>query len=165
MTEVDVCPIAQMMFPLPHQSLLQGKQTGTVRQLVVLCIGVGVAALVQQLQIAWVDSVGLVGARSDKLTVADIIRPCSTTVCLAGEWAVLSGSIRGPAAIKAARSEGTEEATPATHRLDQHEVLGITSCSLDSVYLNGLKQIGLGIAHDGDIVGAEIAREVAERHA
>src|SRR6186713_3359417 len=116
---------------------LQGEQARPPRQVVVVAAGAGVLALVEQLQVAGVDGLGLVGVGADQVTVADVVGPGGTAVGLAGEGVALGGRLRGPRTVEAAGRERAEVAPVAPHRLDDHEVLVLT---LDLVDLDGLEQ-------------------------
>lgn len=141
--------------------LLEGKETGPVGEAVVVATGVGVAALVQQLQVARVDSHGLVVGDLDKVTVGDVVGPGGTAVSLAGEGVGLSGGIGGPVAVEAGGSERAEVTAVSTLGLDDHEV----TATLDSVDLDGLEEVLGGVAHDDGGGSAEVAREVGLGHA
>ncbi|KAI6766029.1 hypothetical protein HG530_007099 [Fusarium avenaceum] len=115
--------------------LLEGEQTGTVGETVVVGVDAGVATLVEELEVAGVDGEGLVGAGSDELSVADVVGPGGTAVGLAGEGVALGGSVGGPLAVEAVGD------------------------------LDGLEEVLLGVRHDDLRGGAEAAGEVANGHA
>lgn len=144
--------------------LLEGEETGPVGETVVVTTGVGVAALVQQLQVARVDSHGLVVGNLDQVTVRDVVGPGSTAVGLAGEGVALGSSVGGPVAAEAGGSERAEVTSLRTNSLNDHEVLGGGS-SLDGVDLDSLEEVVGAVAHDDGGGGAEVAWEVANGHA
>lgn len=147
----------------PRDLLLEGQQTGAVRQAVVIgSCSTGVTALVQQLQVASIDGEGLVVGGTDKLSVADVVGPCSSGVGLAGKGVGLGGSVGGPGAVEAVGSERTEVAAVLAYSLNEHEVLVL---SLDRVDLDSLEEVILGVAQDDLRAGAEAAGEVANGHA
>lgn len=84
--------------------LLEGEQTGAVGETVVVGIDAGVAALVE-LEVAGVDREGLVGAGSDKLSVANVVGPGRAAVGFAGEGVALGGGIGSPLAVEAVGGE------------------------------------------------------------
>jgi len=144
--------------------LLEGKETGPVGETVVVATGVGVAALVQQLQVARVDSHGLVVGDLDQVSVGDVVGPGGTAVGLAGEGVLLGSSVGGPAAAEAGGSERAEVAATRADGLDDHEVL-LGGSALDGVDLDSLEEVVLGVAHDDGGGSAEVAGEVALGHA
>ena len=103
--------------------------------------------LVQELQVARVDSHGLVVGNLYEITVGDVVCPGGAAVLLAGEGVGLAGRVGGPSAAKAGGSEGAEVATAAALGLDNHEVLLVGS-SLDGVDLDGLEEVLRSVAHD-----------------
>jgi len=142
----------------------EGKETRPVGKEVVATTGVGVAALVQQLQVARVDGHGLVVGNLDEITVRDVVGPGGAAVLLAREGVGLGGSVGGPGTAEAGGGERAEEATAAALGLDNHEVLLVGS-SLDGVDLHGLEEVLGSVAHDDGRGGAEAARELADGHA
>src|SRR3954471_15093235 len=102
---------------------LQGEQARTPRQVVVVAAGAGVLALVEQLQVARVDGLGLVGVVADQVTVADVVGPGGAAVGLARERVALGRGVRGPGPVEAAGRERPEVAALGAHRLDEHQVL------------------------------------------
>jgi hypothetical protein len=137
--------------------LLKGKETRPVRQLVVGGLRAGVAALVQKLKVARVDSEGLVIAGADEFTMANVVGPGSTAVSLASEGVGLRASLNSPGAAKRRSGVRAEEAALGTLGLDDHKVL---VQSLKGVDLHGLEDVVHGIADNRGSLG-----EVAERHA
>lgn len=142
--------------------VLEGKKTGTVRKVVVGSSRLGVTSLVEELEVARVDSHGLVSVGADKVTVRDVVGPGGTRVGLAGEGAALRSSLRSPGTAEGGGGEGTEVATVGTLGLDDHEVLVL---ALEGVDLDGLEQVVGGVAHDDGAGAAEAAGEVANGHA
>jgi hypothetical protein len=142
--------------------VLEGKKTRAVRELVVGSSGLGVASLVQELEVARVDGEGLVGVGADEITVGDVVGPAGARVCLAGEGGALSSSLRGPGTAEGGGGEGTEEAAVGTLGLDDHEVLVL---ALEGVDLDSLEEVVGGVAHDDGGGRAEAAGEVADGHA
>lgn len=141
---------------------LQGQQAGTVRKQVVAWVLARVAALVQQLQVAWVDCHRLVRVRTDDVTVTDVVRPGRTRVCLTGERLALRRRVRRPAATQACRRERAEIAAVRALSLHNHEVLASARNSVD---LYGLEEVGRRVRHDHRARRAEATREVADWHA
>src|ERR1051325_6991104 len=89
------------------------------QEAVVHAVGAGVAPLVEELQVAWVDGLGLVGVGADEVAVADVVGPGGAAVGLAGEGVALGGGLRCPRTAQAAGGEGAEVASVAAHRLDE----------------------------------------------
>jgi hypothetical protein len=145
---------------------LERKDTRAVRKEVVVAGDVlRVATLVEQLQVAWVDSEGLIGVRAVKVTVGDIVGPGGAAVGLAGEGVLLGGSLGSPGAAEAGGSEAAEVAAVVANGLDDHEVLGTGGGTLEGVDLDSLEQVVLAVGHDHRAGGAEVAGEVADGHA
>lgn len=142
--------------------LLEGEQTRAVRKVVVLATNVGVAALVEELEVARVDGEGLVVAGSDQLSVADVVGPGSAAVGLAGEGVALGTGVDGPGAVEAVGGKGAEVTAVLALGLDDHQVLVE---SLEGVDLHGLEEVVLGVLEDDLGAAAEAAREVADGHA
>jgi hypothetical protein len=141
---------------------LESKKTRAVREEVIARVRTRVAALVEELEVAWVDREGLVRVRPDDVAVADVIRPGRTRVRLAGERLALRCCLRRPCAAEAGRRERAEETAVRTLSLDDHQVLVL---ALDGVHLNGLEQVARRVRHDDRAGRAEAAGEVADRHA
>lgn len=142
---------------MSHRLVLEGKETGPVGKAVVVATGAGAAALVQQLQVARVDSHGLVVGDLDEITVGDIVGPGGTAVGLAGEGARLGASVDGPGAVEAGGSEGAEVTAVGALGLEDHEV---AAAALDGVDLDGLEDVLSSVAQDDGGGGAEAAGEV-----
>ena len=142
--------------------LLHGEETRAVRKGVVVAARAGSATLVQELQVARVDSEGLVVGAADKLSVGDVVGPGGTAVGLAGEGVALRGSVGCPGTVQRGGGEGPEVAALRALGLDHHEVLVEASKSVD---LDSLEEVVGGVAHDDCGLGAEASREVAQRHA
>src|SRR4051812_16143527 len=86
----------------PPPSPLQGEDAGPVGEQAVVAAGVGRTALVEELQVAGVDGVGLVGVGADELAVADVVGPGRTAVGPAGERIALGRRPRCPGTVEAA---------------------------------------------------------------
>jgi hypothetical protein len=149
----------------PSDLSLEGQHTRAVWPAVVIgSLSVGVAALVQELEVARVDGEGLVVVGSDKLSVGDVVGPGGSRVGLAGEGVVLGGGVGSPLAVEAVGGERAEVSAAAGGALglDDHEVLVL---ALDGVDLNSLEEVVDGVGHDDLAAGAEAAGEVANGHA
>src|SRR4051794_13711720 len=83
-------------------SALQREQARTVREEAVVSARARRPALVQQLQVAGVDRVGLVRRDADQLAVADVVGPRRTAVGLARERVALRRGLRRPRSTQAA---------------------------------------------------------------
>src|SRR6186713_482357 len=75
---------------------LQGEQARPPRQVVVVAAGAGVLALVQQLQVAGIDGLGLVRVGPHQVTMTDVVGPRRAAVGLARERVALTGGLRSP---------------------------------------------------------------------
>jgi hypothetical protein len=144
-----------------HSLLLERKETGSVRELVVVGVLRRVATLVKELEVARVDGEGLVVGGADEFTVADIVGPGGAAVGLAGEGVALGTSLDSPGTVKAVGGQRAEVATLGSHGLNDHEVLVL---ALEGVDLHGLEEVVGGVGQDGG-GGREVAWEVALRHA
>src|ERR1051325_10811225 len=91
------------------------------QEAVVHAVGAGVAPLVEELQVAGVDGLGLVGVAADQVAVADVVGPGRAAVCLAGEGVALAGGLRCPRTVQAAGRERAEVAPVGPDRLDDHQ--------------------------------------------
>lgn len=140
--------------------VLHGQKTGPVGEGIISAARVGVASLVQELNVARVDGEGLVVGGPEELTVADIVGPTSTRVGLASEGVGLGSSIRSPLAIKAVGSEGPEVPAVAALGLNDHEVLVLACKSVD---LDSLEKVLSSVAHDLHC-GGEVAGEISDGH-
>lgn len=87
------------------RSSLQSEHTRLPRKGIVLATGLRVSALVEELQIAWVDGHRLVRVGADQIAVTNVVGPGCTTVSLSGERLALARCLRGPRASEAARGE------------------------------------------------------------
>lgn len=118
--------------------------------------------MVEELQIARVDSHGLVSVAADQVAVADVVGPRGAAVRLAGEGRALGRGLRRPRAAQAGGRKRAEEPSVRADRLHDHQVLVLTR---DGVDLDGLEQVvGRVAEHDGR-GRAEAAGELADRHA
>jgi len=153
-------PLLRRRLRLPL--LLESKDTGTVRQKNVFGVLAGVTSLVEQLQVAGIDSERLISVHTNKLSVTDVVGPGSTAVRLASEWVALCSSIRRPRPAKAAGRERTEVPTLRPNGLDYHQVLVL---ALYLVHLDSLEQVVGRVGQDDGRRTTEAAREVANRHA
>src|SRR3954466_4379435 len=80
---------------------LQCQHARPVRQeAVVHAVGAGVAPLVEELQIARVNGLGLVWVGADQIAVADVFGPGGAAVGLAGEGVALGVGLRCPRAAE-----------------------------------------------------------------
>lgn len=147
---------------MASEGLLQGQDTGLVWQQVVVTTGGGIAALVQQLQIARVHSKGLVRVTADQIAVADIVGPGGATVGLASEGLVLARCLWSPFTIQAVGREGAEIASVGANGLHDHQILVLAT---DRVDLDRFEEVVGGVAQDGLGFSAEVAGEVANGHA
>lgn len=142
--------------------ILERKKTRAIRQIIVRSSRARIAALVQELQIARIDSHRLVRVGANQITVRDIISPSGATVGLARERAGLGRRQRGPSAAQAGGGEGAKVPTVGALGLDDHQVLVLTRQSVD---LHGLEQVHGAVAHDHRRGCAEAAGEIANGHA
>lgn len=156
-----------LSLPIHHTNtsanpLSKSKKTRAVRQSVVLSGRAGVAALVEELQVASVDRESLIGGSPDEVAVADVVGPSSAAVGFSGERSGLVAGLDGPLAVERVGGERAEVAAVGALGLDNHEVLVL---ALDGVDLHGLEELLGGVFHDGLEGAAEGARELADGHA
>ena len=124
--------------------LLKCKHAWSVRQKVVAGGRRGIAALVQQLQVARVDSHSLVRVAAEQVAVADVVGPCSAAVrfarkrCLVSHVSktsnpedfyarknthTLGPCLHSPFAIQAGRRERPEVTSIGANSLHDHQIL------------------------------------------
>src|ERR1035437_6372282 len=117
-------------------------------QVVVARAAANLEALVEQLEIAWVDGHGLVGIVANQVPVADVVGPGGAAVGFAGKGIAFRCGIRRPRTTETGCGIRAEVPPVGADRLDDHEVLVL---SLERVDLNSLEQVVRGPAHDGCI--------------
>jgi hypothetical protein len=148
--------------PLPSHLSLQRQHTRPIRQLPIIPTRAGRPTLIQQLQIARVDSKRLVRIIPPQIAVGDIIRPGRAAIGFPSKRILLGRSLRGPAAAETGRSERAEVAPVGPDGFDDHEVFLL---ALEGVDLHGFEEVVCAVRHHGYVVGSKAAREVADGHA
>src|ERR1035437_6861479 len=107
-------------------------------QVVVARAAANLEALVEQLEIAWVDGHGLVGIVANQVPVADVVGPGGAAVGLAGEGIALRRGIGRPRTTEARGRVGAEVPPVGADGLDEHEALVL---SLGRVDLHGFEEV------------------------
>jgi hypothetical protein len=147
---------------LSPNSSLQRQHTRPVRKFSIVTTRGRRAALVQQLQVARVNSERLIRVLTVQIAVTDIVRPRRAAVRFTRKRVLFRRCLRRPATAETRRREGPKVSSVAANCLHNHEIFLLP---LERVHLDCFEQVVGAIAHHCNVVCAKAAGEVTNRHA